>query len=87
MSAYLGYAGFQRPRDIVSDNVLTDDQKTETLLHWKRAVQRLARLVPEAEREAYRNLTIELATALTHIDLSPGKPHMLDKPLDKSNES
>ncbi|ODT15972.1 MAG: hypothetical protein ABS35_29865 [Kaistia sp. SCN 65-12] len=87
MSAYHGYAGFRRPRDIVSDNVLTDDQKTETLLHWKHAVQRLARFLPEAQREAYRNLTIELATALTDIDLSPGRPHMSGKPLDKSNES
>jgi hypothetical protein len=87
MSTHFGYAGFRRPLDIVSDNVLSDHQKAETLLHWKRAVVRLAPFVNEAEREAYRNLTMELATALSDIDFSPAKPHMFERLDTKSSKS
>jgi len=87
MGTHYGYAGFRRPDDIVADNILSDEQKAETLLHWKRAVQRLEPFVPEAEREAYRNLTIELAAALSDIDLSRSKPHMSGKLADKSSMS
>ena len=87
MSTNYGYAGFRRPVDIVSDNVLSDAQKAETLLHWKRAVQRLAPFVREEEREAYRNLTIELAAALTDIDLSTARPHMFEMLPFKSNRT
>jgi phytoene/squalene synthetase len=76
MRAYHGYAGFRRPIDIVSDTVLSEDQKAETLLHWKRAVERLASFGPDMEREAYSNLTMELADALADIDTSSSKPHM-----------
>ncbi|BCP51605.1 hypothetical protein K32_02220 [Kaistia sp. 32K] len=78
MSAHYGYAGFRRPADIVSDNVLSDKQKTETLLHWKRAVARLMPFASDDEREAYRNLTIELAAALTHIDIVPVRLHSFE---------
>jgi hypothetical protein len=87
MSAYQGYAGFRRPADIVSDNVLSDTQKTETLLHWKRAVSRLAPFASADEREAYRNLTIELATALRHIDIVPAKPHIFETLSLKSSKT
>jgi hypothetical protein len=87
MSTHFGYAGFRRPVDIVADNILSDEQKAETLLHWKRAVQRLEPFVTEAEREAYRNLTIELAAALSDIDLSRTKPHIFDKLAAKSSKS
>jgi hypothetical protein len=86
MSAYHGYAGFRRPVDIVFDNVLSKDQKAETLLHWKRSVERLMAFGPDTEREAYRNLTIELADALDGIDSPSAKPHISEWRTSKSSK-
>jgi hypothetical protein len=87
MIAYQGYAGFWRPGDIVADKVLSDSQKAETLLHWRRAVARLAPLASAEEREAYQKLTMELSTALAHIDNSAPTPHILPSRSLKSSQT
>lgn len=87
MIAYRGYAGFRRPRDIVADNVLSDTQKAETLLHWRRALARLSPFASADEREAYQKLTMELSNALTHIDNSRSKPHILPSRSLKSSQA
>lgn len=87
MSTNRGYAGFQRPEDIVADKVLSQSQKAETLLHWKRAVTRLTLLASAEEREAYEALTLELAVALRHIDNLAARPHILGQTPLKFSQS
>ncbi|WEK51715.1 MAG: hypothetical protein P0Y66_06970 [Candidatus Kaistia colombiensis] len=87
MIAYQGYAGFWRPGDVVDDKVLSASQKAETLLHWQRAVARLAPLASPEEREAYQKLTIELSAALTHIDNALPTPHILPGRSLKSSQT